>query len=174
VKNVLQQARDICTNNFYFGWCLHKGYLMLLDYADIRFQIKRREISGRHTSRSWYPSTDHRWWGSCQHFFPVTLTQTNLTKPDLSNSNLIYLFYSMAQQLISGPGPPHWGVSRSCGRTPWAWSASRKFLIIPDPPTRVLWQLETRSREAGDCARNMATQFWLQSVSTLIGFFYMP
>jgi hypothetical protein len=26
----------------------------------------------------------------------------------------------VAQQPITGPGPPHYEVSRSCGRTPWA------------------------------------------------------
>jgi hypothetical protein len=32
---------------------------------------------------------------------------------------------------------------------------------------------ETSSSKPGDWARNMATQFCLQSISTLIGFFYM-
>jgi hypothetical protein len=32
---------------------------------------------------------------------------------------------------------------------------------------------ETPSSKAGDWARNMATQFCLQSVFTLVGFFYM-
>jgi hypothetical protein len=54
-------------------------------------------------------------------------------------------------------------------------TAFSKFLIIPNLPTRVLWQLDqqTPSSEAGDWARNMSTQFCLQSVSTLVGFFYM-
>jgi hypothetical protein len=58
----------------------------------------------------------------------------------------------MAQQPITWPGPPLCEVSRSCGKTPWAsdqldgrWPSHppfRRFLIIPDPPTRVLWQLD--------------------------------
>jgi hypothetical protein len=58
----------------------------------------------------------------------------------------------MAQQPITGPGLPHCEVSRSCRKTPWAsdqlasrWPSHhpfRRFLIIPDPPTRVLWQVD--------------------------------
>jgi hypothetical protein len=90
----------------------------------------------------------------------------------------------MAQQPITRPGTPYYEVSRSCRRIPWMndqlaarWPSHhpfRRFLIIPNPPTRVLWQIDQKIHLAGNWARNMDTQFCLRNVSTLVGFFYMP
>jgi hypothetical protein len=91
----------------------------------------------------------------------------------------------MAQEPITGPGPPRCEVSRSCGRTPWAsyqlaamWPSHHPHKISNHSRSThqsplAIRPAETPSSEAGDCARNMATQVYLQSDSTLVGFFYM-
>jgi hypothetical protein len=107
-----------------------------------------------------------------------------------SLDTLVKYYYNdnkpVLQQPITGPGPPHCEVSGSCRRTPWA--SDQLAARWPDhyPPqiynhSRSAHQnplavrpAETPSSEAGDWARNIATQFCLQSVSTLVGFFYMP
>jgi hypothetical protein len=81
----------------------------------------------------------------------------------------------MAQQPLTGAGPPHYEVSRLCGRTPWAndqlaarWPSHHPPQISNQSPLAIR-PAETPSSETEDWERNMATQFCLQSLSTLVG-----
>jgi hypothetical protein len=90
------------------------------------------------------------------------------------------------QQLVRSPWPPQYEVPRSCGRGALGRVISsqqggqaipsREFLTIPDTPKTVLQRSDQQRHlvaNQGIGQKNVTDQFCPNSVSTLVGFFYI-